>query len=210
VPQHLKAHAEASSRTPIPVVRKGEPRPSPASITTTCTPTGRHRLAGLSKVNYPKAETARRDPSPRRRHHALDASGHPPGTVEIGANIETATGVAAAYDIASASPRVKEFGGGPATTCPVTRVEMFVGFEQFAYGQGRAGAGGPGIGLQVRAAPFVANTTGSVSERAAPSVKPRPPASVDSGSRRAQSRVVEPAEPGFTPTRKKSRTPGGF
>ena len=125
-----------------------------------------------------------------------------PGTVEIGANIETATGVAAAYDIASASPRVREFGGG--TGYDMSRdlgVEMFVGFEQFAYGKGELELAARALGLQVRAAPFVANTTGSVSD-------------ADRAFREAQAArkcgfrlggglnpaVVEPQNRGFTPT----------
>ncbi len=125
-----------------------------------------------------------------------------PGTVEIGANIETAKGVAAAYDIASASPRVKEFGGG--SGYDMSRdlgVEMFVGFEQFAYGKGELELAARVLSLQVRAAPFVANTTGSVSDadrafreaRAARTCGFRLGGGLNPG-------VVEPQNRGFTPT----------
>src|SRR6266540_2014888 len=90
---------------------------------------------GLARVNYPKAETA-------EEIRKLDAiitelereRGIRPGSVEIGANIETARGVANGPEIASASPRVKDFGGG--TGYDMSRdlgVEMFVGFDQFVY-----------------------------------------------------------------------------
>src|SRR2546422_9850649 len=138
VPQHLKAHARGLIKDAIPLVRKGG-----AEAFTRINHDYVHAdldaivWPGLSKVNYPKAETA-------EEIRLLDAvitrlereRGIRPGTVEIGANIETATGVAAAYDIASASPRVREFGGG--TGYDMSRdlgVEMFVGFEQFAYGK---------------------------------------------------------------------------
>ena len=167
VPQHLKAHARGLIKDAIPVVRKGG-----AEAFTRINHDYVHAdldaivWPGLSKVNYPKAETA-------EEIRLLDAvitrlereRGIRPGTVEIGANIETAKGVTAAYDIASASPRVKEFGGG--TGYDMSRdlgVEMFVGFEQFAYGKGELELAARALGLEVRAAPFVANTTGSVSD----------------------------------------------
>src|SRR3989449_11347995 len=138
VPQHLKAHARGLIKDAIPIVRKGG-----AEAFTRINHDHVHAdleaivWPGLSKVNYPKAETA-------EEIRLLDAvitrlereRGIRPGMVEIGANSETAKGVTAAYDIASASPRDKEFGGG--TGYDMSRdlgVEMFVGFEQFAYGK---------------------------------------------------------------------------
>jgi len=168
---------------------------------------------GLSKVNYPKAESAEEirlldDVITRLERER----GIRPGTVEIGANIETATGVAAAYDIALASPRVKEFGGG--TGYDMSRdlgVEMFVGFEQFAYGKGELELAARALGLQVRAAPFVANTTGSVSDADRALREAQAAASVDSGS------AVGSIPPWWSHRtgasrrpRKRWRTPGGF
>jgi len=204
VPQHLKAHARGLIKDAIPMVRKGG-----AEAFTRINHDYVHAdleaivWPGLSKVNYPKAESAEEirlldDVITRLERER----GIRPGTVEIGANIETATGVAAAYDIASASPRVKEFGGG--SGYDMSRdlgVEMFVGFEQFAYGKGELELTARALGLEVRAAPFVANTTGSVSD-------------ADRAFREAQAArkcgfrlggglnpaVVEPQNRGFTPT----------
>jgi citrate lyase subunit beta/citryl-CoA lyase len=121
---------------------------------------------GLSRVNYPKAEYGseilRLDAIITRLERER---GIRPGTVEIGANIETAVGVAHGYDIASASPRVKDFGG--ASGYDMSRdlgVEMFVGFDQFIYGKGELELTARALGIEVRGAPFVANTTGSVSD----------------------------------------------
>ena len=77
---------------------------------------------GLKRVNYPKAETA-------EEIHKLDViitelerqRGIRPGTVEIGAAIETARGVANAFEIAASSPRIVDFGGGTGTCRQMTR-----------------------------------------------------------------------------------------
>jgi hypothetical protein len=85
--------------------------------------------------------------------------------VEIGANIETSVGVANAYDIAAASPRVREFGGaGGYDMSRDLGVEMFVGFDQFVYGKGEVELAARALGLEPHTAPFTANTTGSVGD----------------------------------------------
>jgi citrate lyase subunit beta/citryl-CoA lyase len=159
---------------------------------------------GLARVNYPKAETA-------EEIRKLDAiitelereRGIRPGTVEIGANIETARGVANGHEIASASPRIRDFGGG--TGYDMSRdlgVEMFVGFDQFVYGKGELELVTRALGLEThRAMPFVPNTTGSVSdaERAFREAE----AARRCGFRQGgglHPNVVEPQNRGFTPT----------
>jgi citrate lyase subunit beta/citryl-CoA lyase len=159
---------------------------------------------GLARVNYPKAETA-------EEIRKLDViitrlereRGIRPGTVEIGANIETARGVANGYEIASASPRVKDFGGG--TGYDMSRdlgVEMFVNFDQFIYGKGELELQTRALGLPVhRAAPFVANTTGSVSDADRAFLAAE--ASRKCGFREGgglHPNVIEPQNRGFTPT----------
>ncbi len=122
---------------------------------------------GLSRIKYPKTETA-------DEVRALDAlitrlekeRGIPPGTVEIDPGIETALAVTNVYDIASASPRIKEFGAtnGGYDMSRDLGVEMFVPYDQFVYLRGESELAARALGLGVRAAPFVANTTGSVSD----------------------------------------------
>jgi citrate lyase subunit beta/citryl-CoA lyase len=121
----------------------------------------------LSRIKYPKTETA-------DEVRALDAlitrlekeRGMAPGTVEIDCGIETARGVTQVYDIASASPRIREFGAtnGGYDMSRDLGVEMFVPFDQFVYLRGESELAARALGLGVRAAPFVANTTGSVSD----------------------------------------------
>jgi len=159
---------------------------------------------GLARVNYPKAETA-------EEIRKLDAiitelereRGIRPGTVEIGANIETARGVANGAEIAAASPRIKDFGGG--TGYDMSRdlgVEMFVGFDQFVYGKGELELVTRALGLEIhRAMPFVPNTTGSVSD--ADRAFREAEAARRCGFRQGgglHPNVVEPQNRGFTPT----------
>ena len=121
---------------------------------------------GLSKVNYPKAEYPEEIEKIDRIITRLERErGIRPGTVEIGADIETAVGVANAREIASASARVKEFGG--AAGYDMSRdlgVEMFVGFDQFVYGKGEVELAARALTLEPHTAPFTANVTGSVSD----------------------------------------------
>ena len=121
---------------------------------------------GLAKVNYPKAEYSWEIEKLDQVITRLERErGIRHGAVEIGANIETSVGVANSYEIASASPRVKEFGG--ATGYDMSRdlgVEMFVGFDQFVYGKGEVELTARALGLEVRATPYTANVTGSVSD----------------------------------------------
>ncbi|HXH13241.1 MAG TPA: aldolase/citrate lyase family protein [Alphaproteobacteria bacterium] len=159
---------------------------------------------GLARVNYPKAESA-------EEIRKLDAiitelereRGIRPGTVEIGANIETARGVANGEEIAAASPRIKDFGGG--TGYDMSRdlgVEMFVGFDQFVYGKGELELVTRALGLEIhRAMPFVPNTTGSVSD--ADRAFREAEAARRCGFRQGgglHPNVVEPQNRGFTPT----------
>jgi citrate lyase subunit beta/citryl-CoA lyase len=159
---------------------------------------------GLSRVNYPKAETA-------EEIHKLDViitrlereRGIRPGTMEIGANIETARGVANAHEIASASSRVRDFGGGGGYDMSRDLgVEMFVGFDQFVYGKGELELVARALGLKIyRAAPFVANTTGSVSD--ADRAFREAEAARKCGFREGgglHPNVIEPQNRGFTPT----------
>jgi citrate lyase subunit beta/citryl-CoA lyase len=159
---------------------------------------------GLARVNYPKAETA-------EEMRKLDViitrlereRGIRPGTVEIGANIETARGVANALEIASASPRIKDFGGGGGYDMSRDLgVEMFVGFDQFVYGKGELELTARALGVAVhRAGAFVPNTTGSVSD--ADRAFREAEASRKCGFREGgglHPNVIEPQNRGFTPT----------
>jgi citrate lyase subunit beta / citryl-CoA lyase len=168
VPQHLKAYARGLVKDAISNVSKGGAEAFTrinhdsvqADLEAAVWP-------GLKRIKYPKTEHA-------SEVRLLDAiitrlereRGIEPGTIEIDAGIETAVGVANIFDIASASPRIREFGAstGGYDMSRDLGVEMFVDFDQFVYPKGEAELAACTLGLGVRGAPFVANTTGSVSD----------------------------------------------
>ena len=167
VPPHLKGVARDLVRECIPVVNKGGANAvcrinhdlMEADLTAAVWP-------GLMHVNYPKAEHGHEIERMDEIITRLEAErGIRPGTVEIGANIETAVGVANAYEIVTASPRVREFGG--AAGYDMSRdlgVEMFVPFDQFVYGKGEVELAARAAGREPHASPFTPNITGSVSD----------------------------------------------
>lgn len=168
VPQHLKAHARTLVRDAIGKVSKG----GAEAFVRINHDTVEEDLEGvvwpgLRRVKYPKAETAaeirRLDDIITRLERER---GIEPGSIEIDAGIETALGVTNIYDIAGASPRIREFGAstGGYDLSRDLGVEMFVGFDQFVYPRGEAEIAARALGLEVRTAPFVPNRTGSVSD----------------------------------------------
>ncbi len=168
VPQHLKAYARSLIKQAIPNVSKGGAEAfTRINHDTVLADLEAVVWPGLKRIRYPKTEHA-------EEVRLLDTiitrlereRGIRPGTIEIDPSIETAVGVANVYEIAGASPRVREFG---ATTSgyDLSRdlgVEMFVDFDQFVYAKGEAELATRTLRLGLRAAPFVANTTGSVSD----------------------------------------------
>src|SRR5262249_10329062 len=89
-----------------------------------------------------------------------------PGSIEFEGSIETALGAANVFEIAGASPRTHEFGAmtGGYDLSRDLGVEMFVDFDQFVYFRGEAELAARTLNMGVRGLPFVANTTGSVSD----------------------------------------------
>jgi citrate lyase subunit beta/citryl-CoA lyase len=167
VPQHLKAYARNLIKDAIPNVSKGG-----AEVFTRINHD--YILAdleaivwpGLSRVNYPKAEYGAEIRKLDEIITRLERErGIRPGTVEIGANIETAVGVANGYEIVSASPRVQDFGGCPVTTCRVIWAwRCSWASTSFVYGKGECELIARTLEVETLASPFVANTTGSVSD----------------------------------------------
>ena len=110
--------------------------------------------------------------------------------------------MANAYDIAAASPRVREFGGaGGYDMSRDLGVEMFVGFDQFVYGKGEVELAARALGLEPHTAPFTANTTGSVGDpdRAFREAEAARKCGFRVGGG-LHPNVVEPQIKGFTPT----------
>ena len=204
VPQHPKSYARGLIKDAIPNVSKGGAEAF-TRINHDLVEADLEAIVwpGLSKVNYPKAEYAWEIEKLDRIITRLERErGIRPGTVEIGANIETAIGVANAYEIASASPRAREFGG--ATGYDMSRdlgVEMFVGFDQFVYGKGETELAARALNLEVHTAPFTANVTGSVSDpdRALNEAEAARKCGFRVGGG-LHPNVVDPQNRGFTPT----------
>jgi citrate lyase subunit beta/citryl-CoA lyase len=204
VPPDLKGYARGLIRRSIPVVNKGGGDAvcrinhdlMEADLTAVVWP-------GMTQINYPKTEYSHEI---RRMDEIITRlereRGIRPGAIEIGANIETAVGVANAYEIASASDRVRDFGG--ASGYDMSRdlgVEMFVCFDQFVYGKGEVELAARALDIVPHAAPFTPNITGSVSD-------PERAFAEADAARKCGFRiggglhpfVVEPQIRGFTPT----------
>ena len=168
VPQHLKAHARGLVKDAIPKVSKG----GAEAFTRINHDTVQADLEGavwpgLKRIKYPKTEYAEEVRLLDEIITRLERErGIAPGTVEIDTGIETAVGVSNVFEIAGASPRIKEFGAstGGYDLSRDLGIEMFVDFDQFVYSKGEAELAARTLGLGVRAAPYVANTTGSVSD----------------------------------------------
>ena len=139
VPPAEKAHARTLVREAIAVVAKGGAEVFVRiNHDTVLEDLEASVWPGLKRINYPKAETAQEIWLVDRIISRLESErGIPAGHVEIGANVETALGVANALEIATASPRIKDFGGGGGYDMSRDLgVEMFVDFDQFVYGSG--------------------------------------------------------------------------
>lgn len=168
VPQHLKAHARTLIKDAITSVSKGGAEAF-ARINHDTVEADLEGVVwpGLKRVKYPKTEHASEVRLLDEIITRLERErGITPGSIEIDCGIETALGTANVYEIAAASPRVKEFGAsaGGYDYSRDLGVEMFVEFDQFMYGKGEAELAARTLGLGVRASPFVVNKTGSVSD----------------------------------------------
>jgi citrate lyase subunit beta/citryl-CoA lyase len=206
VPAHLKAHARSLIKDAIPKVEKGGTEAF-ARINHDLLDEDVEGVVwpGLKRIKYPKTETAEEV----KRLDALITRyererGIPEGTVEIDASIETALGVSNVHEIASASPRVREFGAttGGYDLSRDLGVEMFVDFDQFVYARGEAELAARALGLGVRASPFVANTSGSVSDgnRALTQARAALECGIHLGGGGLNPAVVESHNKGLTPT----------
>ena len=158
---------------------------------------------GVSQINFPKAETAEQIKN-------LDAlitemerlRGIRPGTIRIGATVETTLGVANSYEIASASPRIDSFGPGTGYDMSMDMgVEMFVGFDQFFYNRGEGELIAMALGLERDGSVYMDDTTGNVGN--ADLALNRATASRKAGLRSGgglHPNVVAPQNAGLTPT----------
>lgn len=160
-------------------------------------------LPGVTQINFPKAETAE-----QMRHldrlitEAERIQGIRPGTVRIGANIETTLGTANSYEIASASPRIDSFAGGTGYDMSMDMgVEMFVGFDQFVYNRGEGALIAMALGLEYTGSVYLPDTTGNVGNTEL--TRQRAEANRKAGLRAGSGlhpNTVEPQNIGLTPT----------
>lgn len=168
VPQHLKAHARTLVKEAISNVARGGAEAFVRINHDTVEADLEGAVwPGLKRIKYPKTEHASEVRLLDEIISRLERErGITPGTVEIDCGIETALGTANVFEIAAASPRVKEFGAsaGGYDYSRDLGVEMFQDFDQFVYGKGEAELATRTLGLGVRASPFIVNKTGSVSD----------------------------------------------
>lgn len=158
---------------------------------------------GLVQINFPKAETAEQMRNlDRLITEAERIQGIRPGTIRIGANIETTLGVVNSYEIASASPRIETFAGGTGYDMSMDMgVEMFVGFDQFMYNRGEGALVAKALGLDYTGGVYIADTTGSVGD--SDLTRRRAEANRKAGLRFGSGlhpNTVEPQNIGLTPT----------
>lgn len=168
VPRHLKAHARSLVKDAIANVSKGGAEAfTRINHDSVAADLEGAVWPGLKRIKYPKTEHASEVRLLDEIITRLERErGIAPGSVEIDCGIETAAGTTNVFEIAAASPRVKEFGAsaGGYDYSRDLGVEMFVDFDQFVYGKGEAELAARTLGLGVRASPFVVNKTGSVSD----------------------------------------------
>ncbi|MFC1935712.1 HpcH/HpaI aldolase/citrate lyase family protein [Chloroflexota bacterium] len=205
VPQSQKAYARSIIREVIPIGLKGGAEVG-LRINCACAEADVKAAVwpGLSRIWHPKTEHAEQV---RKLDELITRfereRGIRPGTVEIYAMIETALGVANAYEFASASPRVRVFGGATGYDMSLDMgIDMFVGFDQFVYNRGECELVAHALGLEPRVGVFTGDTTGgSVSD--AEGVYLNALATRKAGGRSGgglHPNVVEPQNRGFTPS----------
>lgn len=157
---------------------------------------------GLSRAMHPKSESAASIEHVDAVLTELERErGIRPWSIDVTAMIETAKGVANAYDIAFASDRVKAFGGAVGYDMAMDLgMEMFVGFDQFAYGKAECELVARTLGLQPDVNVYIPDTSGSVAdtETAYASAVARRKAGGRSGGG-LHPDLIEPHNRGFTP-----------
>ena len=158
---------------------------------------------GVTQINFPKAETAEQIRNLDKLITEMEKlRGIRPGTVRIGAAIETTLGVANSYEIASASPRLDSFGPGTGYDMSMDMgVEMFVGFDQFFYNRGEGELIALALGLERDGGVYMDDTTGNVgnADLALNRARANRIAGLRSGGG-LHPNVVAPQNEGLTPT----------
>ena len=204
VPQSQKEHARTLVRDAIVSGQKGA---AEINIRINCAyPEADVPAAvwpGVAQINFPKAETA----DQIRNLDALITElervrGIRPGTVRIGATVETTLGVANSFEIASASPRIDTFGPGTGYDMSMDMgVEMFVGFDQFFYNRGEGELIALALGLERDGSVYMRDTTGNVgnADLALDRARANRKAGLRSGGG-LHPNVVAPQNEGLTPT----------
>jgi citrate lyase subunit beta/citryl-CoA lyase len=204
VPQSQKAHARTRVAYAIVQGRKGG---ADITIRINCSypeaDVPAAALPGVTQINFPKAETAEQIRNlDRLITEAERLQGIRPGTIRIGANIETTLGIANSYEIASASPRIDGFAGGTGYDMSMDMgIEMFVGFDQFVYNRGEGALIALALGLEYTGGVYTPDTTGNVGDTAL--TRERAEANRKAGLRTGSGlhpNTVEPQNIGLTPT----------
>ena len=204
VPQSQKEHARTLVKYAIEQAQKGA---AEVNIRINCAypevDVPAAVLPGVTQVNFPKAETAEQIEHLDELITSVERErGLRPGTVRIGATVETTLGVANSYEIASASPRIDSFGPGTGYDMSMDMgVEMFVGFDQFFYNRGEGELVALALGLERDGGVYMPDTTGDVgnADLALNRARANRKAGLRSGGG-LHPNVVAPQNEGLTPT----------
>jgi citrate lyase subunit beta/citryl-CoA lyase len=122
---------------------------------------------GISRIIFPKAESGDEIIYADNLLTELEKErGIPVGTIEIYPLLESAVGVVNSYQIASSSPRVKviaDAGGGYDTALDL-EIEMFAGFDQYAYLREHPSLAQMVAGVETAGTPYIPGATGRVNQ----------------------------------------------
>ena len=158
---------------------------------------------GVSRISHPKTEHADQIRKVDAIITRLERErGIRPGTIEINAMIETTLGVANSYEIASSSPRVRNFSPGTGYDMSMDMgLEMFVGFDQFFYNRGEGELIAMALGQNRAGGVYMSDTSGSVTDgdRTLQQAVANRKAGFRSGGG-LHPNVVQPQNIGLTPT----------
>lgn len=160
---------------------------------------------GVAGIRHPKTESADEVRLIDEIITRLEQErGIPPGTVTIDPCTESAAGIARIHEIVGASPRVREVSA-PSNGHDLSRdlgMEMFQDFDQLSYARGECELAGRALGLPVRTAPFIENTSGSYSniERALQQAEAARRCGLRRGLGSVNPALISTYNAGYTPT----------
>lgn len=121
---------------------------------------------GIERITLPKAEHAKDVKYVSDIITELEKErGIPVSSIEVSPSIESTLGAANIYEITTSSPRIKAMGGGTGYDMALNLgIEMFAGFNQYAYPDAYCALTEMAAGLEATGGIFVSNPSGRVDQ----------------------------------------------